>query len=244
MTEKLDRNAAIPLYVQLEEKLRADIAQGKWKANDRFPSENELNQMYGPSRMTVRSVVNQLVNDGLLYRVQGKGTFVASPKISTRSPAFKGIRAQLEAMGYETSIRVTRAELIVPSQSLREKLQLTPADKVYVVERVRTVSGIPISIHTSSIPYKLAPNLLAFLEEREPLSATLEKHFHLKMFHTEETLESVPATKVEAEILQIKRGFSLILMEDLLYNEARLPYERTKILFRGDQIKLKYEYTR
>ena len=72
----LEKNSPKPLYQQLKDILVDAIDSEKWKANEKIPSENELSSIYGLSRMTVRSVLTDLVKEGLLYRVQGKGTFV------------------------------------------------------------------------------------------------------------------------------------------------------------------------
>ena len=80
----LDRNDPKPLHQQLREILEDAIESGKWGPDEKIPSENELSSMYGLSRMTVRSVLTELVREGWLYRVQGKGTFV-SEKIETLS---------------------------------------------------------------------------------------------------------------------------------------------------------------
>ena len=90
MTDLLHRDSSVPLYQQLEEILKGKIANGDWAPDQRIPSENELNRMFGLSRMTVRGVLTKLVNDGLLLRVAGKGTYVSPPaKISAVSPAGK-----------------------------------------------------------------------------------------------------------------------------------------------------------
>ena len=101
----LEKNSPKPLYQQLKDILVDAIDSEKWKANEKIPSENELSSIYGLSRMTVRSVLTDLVKEGLLYRVQGKGTFVAE-KIVTVSPSYIGIREQLEKMGYEVETRI------------------------------------------------------------------------------------------------------------------------------------------
>lgn len=102
----LERNSPTPLYQQLEDILRVFISNGQWSPDHPIPSENELSKAYGLSRMTVRAVITNLVREGLLYRVQGKGTFVVPPKISTRSPAYLGIREQLEEQGYSTATKL------------------------------------------------------------------------------------------------------------------------------------------
>ena len=85
MATGLARDSAVPLYAQLEEIFRAQIAGGQWAPGDRIPSENELNRIFNVSRMTVRGVLTRLVEDGLLVRVAGKGTFVAKKKIETNT---------------------------------------------------------------------------------------------------------------------------------------------------------------
>ena len=106
MTDVLQRESAVPLYAQLEQILHTRITSGEWLPGQRIPSENELNRIYGLSRMTVRGVLTKLVGDGLLVRVPGKGTYVATPKINAVSPAYRGVREQLEGLGYETSTRL------------------------------------------------------------------------------------------------------------------------------------------
>src|SRR3954447_7985854 len=115
MSEVLERESPVPLYAQLERILHARIASGQWAPGQRIPSENELNRLFGLSRMTVRGVLTKLVADGLLVRVPGKGTYVATPKINAVTPAYRGVREQLESQGYETSTRLLSLTLEAPS---------------------------------------------------------------------------------------------------------------------------------
>ncbi len=117
----LDRNDPKPLHQQLREILEDAIESGKWGPDEKIPSENELSSMYGLSRMTVRSVLTELVREGWLYRVQGKGTFV-SEKIETLSPAYVGIREQLEKMGYEISTKIIEIKTEKGGQTVAKRL--------------------------------------------------------------------------------------------------------------------------
>jgi GntR family transcriptional regulator len=78
--DEIDRGVPIPYYYQLQELLRQQITQGRWKLGQRLPSEKELCERYGVSRTTVRQAIGNLVTDGLLHHVKGKGTFVGSRK--------------------------------------------------------------------------------------------------------------------------------------------------------------------
>src|SRR6266446_8799083 len=76
------KNSPLPRYYQLKEIMRERIRSGEWKPGDLIPSERELGEKYGISRMTARQAITDLVNEGLFYREQGKGTFVSRHKIT------------------------------------------------------------------------------------------------------------------------------------------------------------------
>ena len=238
----LDRDSPKPLYVQLEQILRTAIRNKEWEVNHAIPSEIELSKMYSVSRMTARAVITQLVNEGLLYRVQGKGTFVAEPKIPARSLAYMGVRAQLERMGYQTSTRLTHFEIIKANLYLADTLKRTPEEDIIFIERVRSVKDSPISIHRSYLPKALCPTLNEEYLESEQLCVIIEAQFGLKATLVTESLESVLATEEEAALLEIDRRFPLLMLEDLNKTEAGEIFEYSKVLFRGDKVKLHFEY--
>lgn len=240
----LDKSSPKPLYMQLEEVLRNSICNGEWEPNHAIPSEFELSRTYGVSRMTARSVVTQLVNDGLLRRVQGKGTFVVEQKIATTSLAYVGVREQLERLGYQTTTRLIAFRQIEADQRLADILGIMQGDGVHFVERVRLVDGKPISIHRSYIPKILAPTLSDERMESEQLCVILQQEFGLNAAAVSETLESVQASAEEAQLLQIDRRFPLLMLEDINKNANGRIFEYTRVLFRGDKVKLSFDYVK
>lgn len=238
----LDRDAPTPLYVQLDEILRDRIASGEWAVNSRIPSENELNKQYGLSRMTVRQVLTQLVNEGMLFRVQGKGTFVAPTKISARSPAYTGIRQQLEDAGHRTSTTVVDTAVEPADRSVAGHLSIDLGDPVQRIARLRSVNDEPISLHISQVPLATAPGLLESDPEGDQLCVILEREHGLRMGHVTETLESTRASSTEGALLRINPGEPLLLLRQEVSTPAGLPFEYTRILFRGDRVKIAYSY--
>ncbi len=239
----LDKNSPKPLYAQLEEILRSSIYNNEWKPNTAIPSELELSRIYNVSRMTARAVVTQLVNDGLLRRVQGKGTFVMEKKIPTMSLAYMGVREQLERMGYQTTTRLLTFKQIPVNAHLSSICGMRQDDLVHYIERVRLIDRKPISLHRSYIPKALAPTLKTDELETEQLCVILQKEFNLKSATVSETLESVTASPDEAKILKVKKRFPLLLLEDINKVANGRVFEFTQVLFRGDMVKLKFEYT-
>ncbi|WP_456845344.1 GntR family transcriptional regulator [Cellulomonas sp. P5_C6] len=244
MTEVLERESAVPLYAQLETILHARIASGEWAPGQRIPSENELNRMFGLSRMTVRGVLTKLVADGLLVRVPGKGTYVATPKINAISPAYRGVREQLEGLGYETSTRLVSLSLETPSQGVRERLALADDDQTYVVVRVRSVQGEPISLHRSYVPARLAPGLDGHDVVANQLCVVLEEQYGLPMKHVREDLEAVAVSTAEAKHLGMRRGEPALQLQDVIFDALSRPFEYSSIVFRGDRMRLRFDYDR
>ena len=238
----LDRKSSQPLYAQFEEIVRHKIGSGEWPIDSAIPSENELSAIYGISRMTVRSVLTNIVAEGLLYRVQGKGTFVSEPKILSRPLSQMGIRAQLEHMGYETSTELLGFQEIHAPGWTAEKLNIYPASPIFVVTRLRYIKDVPFSIHRSYIPKAICPDLDKQDLERMQLCDIQEQIYHQEIVRRVETLESVISTSEESELLKIRKNSPLLLFENLVYTKDDRPIECSKVLFRAEKIKLRMEY--
>lgn len=243
MSETLQRDSAVPLYVQLEAVLRAKIASGELAPEQRIPSENELNRTYGVSRMTARGVLTRLVDEGTLFRVPGKGTFVSPARITTRSPAYRGVREQLEAMGYTTSTQLLDCELCTsPPAPVQARLGLADDAEVYRIRRVRSVKGEPISLHRSFVPAALAPGLDTHDVTTEQLCVVLERDFGLPMRRVEEHLSARGATAEEAEALAVATGSPVLELQDTIASASGVAFEYSEVVFNGDRLSLRFDY--
>lgn len=238
----LKRKSPKPLYAQLEEIIRDKIESGEWGPHDLIPSENELGRMYKMSRMTARSVLTLLSREGLIYRVPGKGTFVAEQKITTGPLSYMGIREQLEKMGYEISTKIVRVDRIDCPKQTAKILKLKKGLPIYILERVRYIEEEPISLHLSHIPSHLCEGLEHKDLEEEQLCNILDRDYELRRGRVIETLESIRARAYEAKLLSIKSGYPLLLLEDIIYSCDDQPFEYSRVLFRGDKIKLRFEF--
>jgi GntR family transcriptional regulator len=238
----LDRASSKPLHAQMEELIRKNLEAGIWAPGAIIPSENELGLKYGVSRMTARSVVTKLVQEGMLFRIPGKGTFVAEQKIEAKSLSYEGIREQLERLGYEVFTKLIGVRKGKGNKDARSKLQLGDGEQVYTVLRLRSVKEMPLSLHTSYIPVRLAPQLESLNLVDEQLCYILSKNYGLNRERIFEELESVAATEDEAAWLKIQPGHPLLLLQDTIADPDGVRFEYAKVVFRGDKIKLKLEF--
>jgi GntR family transcriptional regulator len=240
----LDRHSPTPLHVQLEEAIKDKIANEEWRPNEQIPSENELSSTYGLSRMTTRAVITRLVHQGLVYRVPGKGTFVAEPKIANKTYLPVGIQGQLEQMGLSSKAITLSASLTEAPARVRKELNLDEGDMVYRVERLRTVNGEPLSMHLSFVPADLCPGLGSKDMETVQLRDILDQEYGLRASRVVESVETALASERDAQLLQVRPGFTILQLEETNYTPDGDPFEYCHVLFRGDKMKVTFEFHR
>ncbi|XCP85736.1 GntR family transcriptional regulator [Roseburia hominis] len=244
-TEKevlLNRRNATTLSEQLKDIIYDKIRTGEWKANEMIPSENKLSEMYGISRMTARGVITQFVSQGILHRIPGKGTFVSDTKLEVSTFEYSGVRGQLEEQGHSVRTKLISCEKMRADDFVSGKLGIRMGEEHYVIKRVRYANEIPISFHESYVPVKLCPDLEENDLENGLLCRIMRANYHLNRSRMVETLESYSADREKAKYLDIKPGFSLILLQDKLFTAENVLYEYSRVFFRGDKIKISIEY--
>lgn len=238
----LNREDAVPLCTQLRMIIREKISSGEWKPNTMIPSENRLSEVFGVSRMTVRGVITQFVSQGYLYRIQGKGTFVSDTKIEISGLQYSGIRKQLEEQGHSVTTVLISCVQQPADEYVARKLNVRIGEPVYEVRRTRSANGLAISYHQSFVPVALCPELEKKDLQNEQLCKIMNTDYLLQRGCVVETLESFTAGSTEANYLNLRIGFPLILLQDQLYTQDNVIYEYSRVYFRGDKIKIKIEY--
>ena len=127
---------------------------------DLIPSERELGETYGISRMTARQAITELVNEGLFYREQGKGTFVSRSKITQQLIHLTGFTEDIRARGQRPSTTVISATMHPADEAVAEKLRINPGALIFRLQRLRLADGEPLAIELSQITFKDCEKLL------------------------------------------------------------------------------------
>ena len=237
----LDKNSATPLWEQLEGILKERIDSGVWTAGDRIASENELSREFEISRMTVRSVLSRLVQEDLLYRVPGKGTFVSEEKIEKKHLLYTSIREQLEELGMEIVTKVIDNKVIMPNSRIAKKLNINSTRAVYYIERIRYVQGKPLSLHRTFLSHLVNPLINEKRLAEDHLCRILEEDYNLVSTHTKESLEMVYAKDRQSKLLEVDATQPLLLLKEERYIGNAIA-EYTEIYFKGDQMRVTFEY--
>ena len=239
--KRLDRSVPIPLYYQLKELILSEIKSGEYKSGDVIPTEKEISSLYELSRTTVRQAVSELVQDGWLYRVKSKGTFVGHPKIQqSYIKKVESFNRTIERQGLTPSTRVLTLEIRSAAKLPRavlEGLELTEKDEVVYLHRLRMANNDPVVIVSTYLPSRLCGFLLDHDMNREQLYNVLSQRDETRIYRIERTVEAVLATTQDAQLLEIRKGAPIQLFTSVGYNQYGVPIEYTVSRYRGDQNK-------
>lgn len=228
-----------PLYYKVEESIREKIESGEWKPGSCIKSENELMKLFNVSRTTVIKALNNLVIDGMLYRVQGKGTYVSSNKIEQNLSHLYSFAKDIKAMGLIPSTKVIKIEIVEPPKNLESFFNLNSGDCLIKLARLRLANEVPIVFETSYLPTKLFPNFLNQDHENIPLYDLIRDRYKVKIARAKEYFEAVLADERASKYLNIDVGYPLLLFDRKTYGEENVPVESCRGVIRAD----KYRYS-
>src|SRR5215216_1940922 len=200
------KSGPLPRYYQLREIIRERIVSGDWSPGALIPSERELCERYGISRMTARQSITDLVNEGLLYREQGKGTYVGRPKIAQQLLRLTGFTEDMKVREQRPGAKVLAAEMWPADQETAERLRIRVGQPVFHLRRLRLADSEPLALESSCISFIGCERLLDNDLERDSLYQLLETFYDVPPLEAEQELEADVARDDEALLLKIAAG--------------------------------------
>ncbi len=227
--------ARMPKYYTVKQQL-LELTQALVPGSP-VPPERELAQQYQTSRTTVRQALAELVMEGRLLRMQGKGTFVAKPKVAQLlelASYTQGMRAH----GLHPQTQILDASYLPADAQLSELLAIPPGSRVLRVHRLRLADGEPMSTDTSHLPARRFPGLRRNLDRYASLYEALATAYDVELAEAEETIETVLADPNDARLLGVDVGMPLLLLSRLAFDTSAQPVEWAQSRYRGDRYKL------
>lgn len=238
MREKLmmRRDDATPLYLQFAHNLREHIQEGGIGPGHALPSERDLCELTGMSRVTVRKGIETLIDEGLLLRKQGSGTFVAH-RIVAAGSALSGFSDDARRRGENPGTIWIIRNYAKPTEEEAQMLQIPSTSEVARLGRVRLSGGEPLAIEHAVVPKEL---LGPIDELGDSLYSALEKCGHRPVSGTQRIRASL-ATPTEAGILSIEQNAEVLRIERLTKLADGTPVEFTRSAYRGDRYEFEME---
>ena len=234
----IDRNSKLPLYYQLYEILKSNIRNGKWKPGDMIPPESILIKRYKVSRTTIRQVLDMLVNEGLIYRERGRGSFVAQPTLEEALVHIISFTDDMRQREREPGTKVLSSELIPAPQDIAERLQIEPGDELAHLKRLRLADGEPMSIEDSYLLHRYCPGILEGDYKSNSLRETIDRDHGIQWSYAKQIIRAIVATDNLAKPLSISSQAALLYIERVSFSQRNIPVGFLRIYYRGDRYSL------
>lgn len=242
---RIQRQSKLPLYELIEQNFRDLILSERLSVGDAVPSEWDLADLYGVSRLTVRRALDDLAHQGWLTRRHGVGTFISNPKVTHISPSKLSFTEQMRAIGRSPSSRLIQLRVIPACQQVASHLKLRENEEVVEIVRVRLADNIPILLETAYLSFGRFPELANQTSlESESLYQFLSAYYHITVASMDQTIEPVLLTESEAQHLNSQAGLPAIRSEVVSYSADGEPIEHSWSVTRGDQCKFYFHFQR
>ena len=234
----------IPLYTQIKESLRERILDGTYKAHDQLPSESEMSSLFKVSRITVRQALNDLQKEGLIFKIPGKGTFVAKAKAFQQLMQLEGLAEAMNRMGYEIYNQVISHKLVPASAAVAERLQVEAGSTVAEIKRIRHLNREPLSLEVTYLAERIGERLRKADLATRDIFLVMENDYGIALGRADLQIDATLADEALAQALHVGEGSPVLRMERLTHTAAGAPLDFEYLYFRGDAFQYRLQVER
>ncbi|SDP77993.1 GntR family transcriptional regulator [Halobacillus aidingensis] len=227
---------AAPLYRRIAQQIKEEIQSGIWKEGEAIPTEMHLSKRYEASRVTVRQAIKGLVEEGLLEKVQGSGTYVKEQKIEHNIFELLSFTEEMRRLNKEPVNKVLHFELKEAEDHVKRMLQLADGEKVFYVRRQRLVDDIPYVVEDTYLPVSMFPNLSYGIMTGSKYDY-IEKEVGMKIKDSfQEVIPVLPSTDI-AEALTVEESMPILKIQSYSVFVDGTIFEYSENHFKSDEYK-------
>ena len=216
------------LYQQLADSLRDKIYEREYAFGDKMPPERTLAEKFGISHLTVRKALAILEEEGLILRIQGKGTFVRAPKVSIDMRRLEGFSTLFRQQGITIVNRVLYSGLRPAKFKYSHIFGISPEEEVFECIRLRQSEELPLAIEYNVVPQKYVPDIANYDYSVYSLHDIYEKN-EIQIVEEQQKLELVKIYNPQADLLNLEEGADVFKISALSFDEQNRAIEWTKI---------------
>lgn len=229
-----------PKYFIVKKAIVENIDNDLYHSNKAIPSEKKLMELHNVSRITIRKAIDELVTEGYLYKIQGKGTYVKADEGSNNLFSITSSTEDVQKMGMTPSkkTKISRIEFASPKRA--KALEISTDDKVEVIGRISYANLEPLNYTIAFLPEKIFPGLIEYDLEHESLYKLINDRYGVRITKARRTIEAVLAKDEIAKYLELEEGMPVILFRCVTYgivNGKETPIEYFKCYYRTDKYK-------
>jgi len=239
----VDPDNPIPKYLQISAWLRESIQVGRYKTDERLPSEIELSQICRVNRNTLRQAIGELAAQGMLKKVKGLGTFVTASEpvaLKHKLNRISSFGQELNQAGVRENTRLLGKGYETAPKHVAQSLALNPDSRVIAVRRLRIGDDLPLIYEETYLPVDLFDGILE-MDLTGSMYEIFTQEFSVALARCEQTIRAVNLNKKVAPMLGLKANGAALYMESVTYNDRNMPVEVLCCYFRGDKYAFEVE---
>jgi GntR family transcriptional regulator len=221
--------------IQVQRRIEADILTGRLKAGSRLAPERELGARLGVARNTLRRALSALGEKGLIQARGRGGWVVVGPGVTERIEGPPSLTEWAARHGYVVTSNVIAGRVRTVSAGEAADLRIPTSSKVYELERVRFIEGVPLSVDRSVLHPRLIPMLKGVDFTGRSLFGTIRERAGLIPSRAEVVVRAVPADERTAGLLTVSEGDPLLELDEMTFDQYDEPFETAQLLNRGDR---------
>ncbi|SHH15985.1 GntR family transcriptional regulator [Virgibacillus chiguensis] len=231
-------NNSLPLYRQIANKIKEDIIGSKLAKGDAIPAEAKLAKTYEVSRVTVRQAIKLLVEEGLLYSIQGSGTYVAHNKVEHNILHLQGFTEEMQKLQNNPKNEVLEFKLTDPTDEVQEILNISSNEKVYYMKRLRYADHEPFLLEESFLPVDLFPDFSIEVIKKSKYNYIENKGYTIDKRYGE-LIPILPNEELK-KILQLQDNQPLLFLKAFTVFEDGKPFEYSKVYYHPKKYSFKF----
>lgn len=226
----------IPRHEQISNWLREQISSGSYKVDEKLPSEHELSEKFGVSRVTVRRALQTLEGEKLIYRSQGLGSFVADNRSHQPLVRLTDFIEDMSRAGMDASSKVLKMQPVAVPEHVALILKIDPDTTVIRLDRLRMGDQLPVALDITWLPAFYGQFIESYDLEVETIYGILERDYDIPIEKGRYRIEAENADQYLAEHLDVNKDEALLLIDRLSYTIAEKPVYYQKRYYRTDRI--------
>ncbi|MFC0559142.1 GntR family transcriptional regulator [Halalkalibacter alkalisediminis] len=234
---KLNHSSSIPLYAQLKDIIKAEISNGHYKHNQQLPTEVELCDIYGVSRITARRAISDLVEEGYLTRQQGKGTFVKEKILKRELISVNGFSEHIIQSGEKPNSQILSCDVVEATSQLTDLLHVNGDSPLLQLKRILYIDDEPFVLEIAHYPLERFHNLQEYITQSTSTYEILSKKYNVTFSSNTKTINVILADSDQSKYLKCDLGQPLYFIEKIAYDINHVPVHTSSLFLRADRAK-------
>lgn len=240
-TTAINRESPIPLHHQVRNYLLACIESGELQPGQQLLKEREYADTFGISLAPIRQGILDLVKEGYLYRVAGRGTFVREPKVEEKISILSSFTESMQSKGIKSTMRVVELSVGEAPRDIHQAFGADDKEPFVFLQRIALVDGKAVALLISYLPEQLVPGLVTLNLNDQSLYRTLEKRYGIILMRAASSIEVVRCHDPQATLLGLTPGIPMLQVEGKTYDIDERLVEFSRVLYQADRFRFTIE---